>query len=81
MFERLRRLVAENFHVDVAAITRDTPLMSLVRDSLELVDMVMVLEEILDVELPEEVAANLDVLSMTVGELAGTLEQHGKGTS
>jgi acyl carrier protein len=77
MFERLRELLAESYRVQVAAITRETPLNTLLRDSLDLVEFAMLCEE-WEVDLPDETVANLDLMSLTVGELADLFERNGK---
>ncbi|HHT16100.1 MAG TPA: acyl carrier protein [Papillibacter sp.] len=68
VFEKIARMIADHFSLDVTTITSDTTFESLGIDSLDTVELVMQLEEELGIEI--ELDQKLD----TVGELAKFIE-------
>lgn len=72
IFEKLAALIAEQFNVDVDSITMETSFFDdLNADSVDIVDLSMVLEEEFDIdELEEEEAASIK----TVGDLVRYLQ-------
>jgi acyl carrier protein len=76
MFERLGHLLSESFGANPESIRPETRLRDLLRDSLDLLEWTMLIEEDDDLSLPDEVAASLDLETLTVGQLAVLLEQH-----
>ena len=72
IFEKLAALIAEQFNVDVDSITMDTSFFDdLNADSVDIVDLSMVLEEEFDIdELEEEDASAIK----TVGDLVRYLQ-------
>ena len=72
IFEKLAALIAEQFNVDVDSITMETSFFDdLNADSVDIVDLSMVLEEEFDIdELEEEEAASIK----TVGDLVRFLQ-------
>ena len=55
--ERIRSIVAEQLGVDLAEIHPDSSILDdLCADSLEIVELMMVLEEEFEIEVPDEVA-------------------------
>ena len=72
IFEKLAALIAEQFNVDVDSITMETSFFDdLNADSVDIVDLSMVLEEEFDIdELDEEQAASIK----TVGDLVRYLQ-------
>lgn len=72
IFEKLAALIAEQFNVDVDSITMETSFFDdLNADSVDIVDLSMVLEEEFDIdELEEEEAAAIK----TVGDLVRYLQ-------
>ena len=72
IFEKLAALIAEQFNVDVDSITMETSFFDdLNADSVDIVDLSMVLEEEFDIdELEEEDAASIK----TVGDLVQYLQ-------
>ena len=72
IFEKLAALIAEQFNVDVDSITMETSFFDdLNADSVDIVDLSMVLEEEFDIdELDEEEAASIK----TVGDLVRYLQ-------
>ena len=69
VFEKLVTLLAGHLDIDANTITAETTFESLGIDSLDTVEMVMELEEVLGVEL------DLDEKVTTVGELAAFVEK------
>ena len=67
--ERLAELLAEHLDVDASAIQAETSFESLGIDSLDTVEMIMELEELLGVEL------ELDEKVTTVGELLAFIDK------
>ena len=72
IFEKLAALIAEQFNIDVDSITMETSFFDdLNADSVDIVDLSMVLEEEFDIdELDEEEAASIK----TVGDLVRYLQ-------
>ena len=72
IFEKLAALIAEQFNVDVDSITMETSFFDdLNADSVDIVDLSMLLEEEFDIdELDEEDAASIK----TVGDLVRYLQ-------
>ena len=72
IFEKLAGLIAEQFNIDVDSITMETSFFDdLNADSVDIVDLSMVLEEEFDIdELDEEQAASIK----TVGDLVRYLQ-------
>ena len=72
IFEKLAALIAEQFNVDVDSITMETSFFDdLNADSVDIVDLSMVLEEEFDIdELEEEDASSIK----TVGDLVRYLQ-------
>ena len=72
IFEKLAALIAEQFNIDVDSITMETSFFDdLNADSVDIVDLSMVLEEEFDIdELEEEEAASIK----TVGDLVRYLQ-------
>ena len=72
IFEKLAALIAEQFNIDVDSITMETSFFDdLNADSVDIVDLSMVLEEAFDIdELEEEEAASIK----TVGDLVRYLQ-------
>ena len=59
-FEQMQALVAEQLGVDAEKVTAESSFVEdLGADSLDLVELIMALEEELDIEIPDEIAANL----------------------
>ena len=59
-FEQMKVLVAEQLGVDNEKITPESSFIEdLGADSLDLVELIMALEEEFDIEIPDEIAANL----------------------
>ena len=71
MFEEVRKLIAEQMHLDVESITEDKRIVEdLGADSLDTVEMLMTLEENFGIAIPDEEAVNLK----TVGDIVKYIE-------
>lgn len=67
-----RKILAEQLDLDPQEITMDIRLEDLDADSIDVVEMIMALEDVYDVEFPEDGLENLS----TFGSLVKTLYQH-----
>lgn len=71
MFEEVRKLIAEQMHIDVNNITEDKRIVEdLGADSLDTVEMLMTLEDNFGIVIPDEEAVNLK----TVGDIVKYIE-------
>lgn len=71
VYEKIRKSLAEQFETDVEKITRDTDVVSdLGADSLDLVELIMILEEEFAVSVVDESVYEYK----TVGEIADFIE-------
>ena len=71
LFEDVRKLIAEQMHLDVETITEDKRIVEdLGADSLDTVEMLMTLEDNFGIAIPDEEAVNLK----TVGDIVKYIE-------
>lgn len=71
LFEEVRKLIAEQMHLDVETITEDKRIVEdLGADSLDTVEMLMTLEDNFGTAIPDEEAVNLK----TVGDIVKYIE-------
>ena len=71
LFEEVRKLIAEQMHLDVETITEDKRIVEdLGADSLDTVEMLMTLEDNFGIAIPDEEAVNLK----TVGDIVKYIE-------
>ncbi len=71
MFETIRDVLAKQFELDPATITRDTNLIDDIgADSLDIVELIMALEDEFGVKISDEDAVKLD----TVGRICDYLD-------
>lgn len=71
MFEEVRKLIAEQMHLDVESVTEDKKIVEdLGADSLDTVEMLMTLEDTFGITIPDEEAVNLK----TVGDIVKYIE-------
>ncbi len=71
MFEEVKKLIAEQMHIDENSITEDKRIVEdLGADSLDTVEMLMTLEDNFGIAIPDEEAVNLK----TVGDIVKYIE-------
>lgn len=71
MFEEVRKLIAEQMHIDENSITEDKRIVEdLGADSLDTVEMIMTLEDNYGIAIPDEEVVNLK----TVGDIVKYIE-------
>ncbi|MBQ6051741.1 MAG: acyl carrier protein [Clostridia bacterium] len=72
-FEKVASMISEKFEMPVENITRDTSIIDdLGADSLDIVDMLMMLEEQYNISIPDEVAQEMK----TVGDVVDYIEEN-----
>lgn len=74
-FELACKLLAEQLEIDAADITMETTFESIDADSIDIVEMIMALEDIYDVEFPEEDLEDYPTMGLLVKALWSYLEQ------
>ncbi len=73
VLEKVKEILATTFEVDVDTITEETDIAAdLGADSLDVMDILMSLEDVYPVEIPDEEIENLT----TVGALVAYIEEH-----
>lgn len=73
VFEKIRKILAEQFDVDEDSITNDTNIQEdLGADSLDVVDLIMTLEDEFEFEVPDHEVENIK----TVGALVTFVENN-----
>lgn len=74
-FELACKLLAEQLAIDPADIGMDTTFESIDADSIDIVEMIMALEDIYDIEFPEEDLEEYPTMGALVTALVTFLEQ------
>ena len=75
MFEEVKKLIAEQMHIDENSITEDKRIVEdLGADSLDTVEMLMTLEDNFGIAIPDEEAVNLK----TVGDIVKLIDSKTK---
>ena len=73
IFEKVQKIISDQFDLDADKITEDTLLVEdLDADSLDLVDLVMSFEDEFQLEVPDEEIENIK----TVGDIVNYIEEH-----
>lgn len=72
IFEKVRKIIAEQLDVDEDKITLDTTFEDVDADSLDVVELVMALEEEFDLEIADEEVEKIK----TVGDIVNYIEEH-----
>ena len=71
--DRIRTIIAEQFGVDPAEVSPDSNILDdLGADSLDVVELVMTLEDVFDIEVPDEAAESI----RTIGDVERYVAQH-----
>jgi acyl carrier protein len=72
-FEKVAAMISEKFELPVESVTRDTNIIDdLGADSLDIVDMLMMLEEQYNLSIPDDVAQEMK----TVGDVVDYIEEN-----
>ncbi len=74
-FELARKILAEQLDIDPKEITMETAFEAIEADSIDIVEMIMALEDIYDVEFPEEELEDYPVMGLLVKALYTFLQQ------
>jgi acyl carrier protein len=74
-FELACKLLAEQLDIDADDITMETSFESIDADSIDIVEMIMALEDVYDVEFPEEDLENYPTMRLLIEALWAYLEQ------
>ncbi|WP_297519575.1 acyl carrier protein [uncultured Clostridium sp.] len=73
MFDKVKEIIADKLSVDESSVTMESTFVDdLGADSLDVVELIMSLEEELEMEIPDEDAANF----ATVGDVVKYIETH-----
>jgi acyl carrier protein len=73
IFEKLKSIVAEQLDVDAEKVTMESSITEdLGADSLDTVDLVMAIEEVFDISIPDEAVENIK----TVGDIVNYIESN-----
>jgi len=71
IFDKLKEIVADQLDVDADKVTMDSTIAEdLGADSLDTVDLVMSIEEVFDIEIPDEAVENIK----TIGDIVNYIE-------
>jgi len=71
--DRIQSIVAEQLGVEPAELTKDASILDdLGADSLDVVELVMTLEEVFDIEVPDDVVEEM----RTIGDVQRFVESH-----
>jgi acyl carrier protein len=71
IFEKVKAIVVENLEVEPDAVKPEASFANdLGADSLDTVELVMALEEAFDIEIPDEVAEQIDTVGKAVDHIA-----------
>ena len=77
-FELARKILAEQLNINPDDITMETTFEEIEADSIDIVEMIMALEDIYDVEFPEDDLEDYPVMGELIKALYDYLEQEKK---
>ena len=77
-FEIAKKILAEQLNIDPAEITMETTFEEIEADSIDIVEMIMALEDMYDVEFPEDDLEDYPVLGELIKALYDYLEKEKK---
>ncbi|HZK86856.1 MAG TPA: acyl carrier protein [Syntrophomonas sp.] len=77
-FELARKILAEQLNIDANDITMETTFEEIEADSIDIVEMIMALEDIYDVEFPEDDLEDYPIMGELIKALYNYLEQEKK---
>ncbi len=73
MFEKVKKIIAEQLGINAASITEDSKIADdLGADSLDIVEMVMAFSDEFGIDIPDEAAENI----VTVGDVVNYLKEN-----
>ena len=73
VFEKIRKIVADQLNVDVESITLETRFEDLNADSLDVVEVIMALEDEFGIAIPDETAEQMKNIGAAVDYIANAL--------
>lgn len=74
-FELARKILAEQLSIDAEQITMDTTFEDIEADSIDIVEMIMALEDIYDIEFPEDDLEDYLTMGDLIKDLYAYLQQ------
>jgi acyl carrier protein len=75
IFDRVKKVVIEQLEVEPGQVTVEASFANdLKADSLDVVELVMALEEEFDIEIPDEVAEQIDTVGKAVAHISEKVE-------
>lgn len=75
IFDRVKNIVVEQLEVEADRVTEEASFANdLGADSLDTVELVMALEEEFDIEIPDEVAEQIDTVGKAVSHISSAIE-------
>ena len=77
-FDIARKILAEQLNIDPAEITMETTFEEIEADSIDIVEMIMALEDMYDVEFPEDDLEDYPIIGELIKALYDYLEQEKK---
>lgn len=78
LFELARKILAEQLSIDTEAIEMATTFEAIEADSIDIVEMIMALEDVYDVEFPEDDLEDYPTFGSLITVLHQYLQQVGK---
>ncbi|MGI5920122.1 MAG: acyl carrier protein [Syntrophomonadaceae bacterium] len=79
LFDLARKVLAEQLNIDPDEITMDTTFEEIKADSIDIVEMIMAIEDVYDVEFPEEDLEDYPTVGLLLNALNNFLEQANNG--
>lgn len=75
IFDRVKNIVVEQLEVEADRVTEEASFANdLGADSLDTVELVMALEEEFEIEIPDEVAEQIDTVGKAVSHISSAIE-------
>ncbi|MDD2372254.1 MAG: acyl carrier protein [Syntrophomonadaceae bacterium] len=74
-FEQARRILAEQMEIELESISMDTEFEAIDADSIDIVEMIMALEDIYEVEFPEEDVEDYPTMGSLITALYAYLQK------
>lgn len=74
-FELARKILAEQLDIDAEKITMETNFEEIEADSIDIVEMIMALEDVYDIEFPEDDLEDYSTMGDLIRDLYAYLQQ------